>query len=203
MSKNWLCCAACSACICHQTELLLREIPVLKEAVYAYRLDVLDQETPVYSATNTADNRFDVLRCRLEDSISVPETQRDRVTGLREFLRHLQFTAVTDMTDPHQLLTELEELEVTDSSQTSSEESQNKRRDPLIIHSRLVSSTEPSEEYTWFPGFHWTFASCFSCGDHLGWVFWTPSKENESQLLPGWDYCFISLIVTKLREKQI
>ncbi|MBN2403856.1 MAG: hypothetical protein JXN64_15885 [Spirochaetes bacterium] len=30
---------------------------------------------------------------------------------------------------------------------------------------------EPSDEYTWFPGFTWCFAMCTGCYSHLGWFY--------------------------------
>ena len=33
------------------------------------------------------------------------------------------------------------------------------------------SSGEPTEEFTWFPGYCWNHALCAACGKHLGWNF--------------------------------
>ncbi len=30
---------------------------------------------------------------------------------------------------------------------------------------------EPTEEFTWFPGFLWSFAVCSQCRNHLGWFY--------------------------------
>ena len=30
---------------------------------------------------------------------------------------------------------------------------------------------EPSDDYPWFPGYHWRIALCAGCSDHLGWLF--------------------------------
>jgi uncharacterized CHY-type Zn-finger protein len=30
---------------------------------------------------------------------------------------------------------------------------------------------EETEEYTWFPGYAWSYALCGQCTSHLGWVF--------------------------------
>ena len=30
---------------------------------------------------------------------------------------------------------------------------------------------EPTEEFTWFPGFAWNYALCPLCGSHLGWHY--------------------------------
>jgi hypothetical protein len=29
----------------------------------------------------------------------------------------------------------------------------------------------PTMEFTWFPGFAWSYALCGECGEHLGWCF--------------------------------
>lgn len=29
----------------------------------------------------------------------------------------------------------------------------------------------PTDEHTWFPGFHWRLALCSQCFSHLGWFF--------------------------------
>src|SRR3990172_3188160 len=30
---------------------------------------------------------------------------------------------------------------------------------------------EPTMEFTWFPGYSWSFAFCSRCGSHLGWKY--------------------------------
>jgi len=30
---------------------------------------------------------------------------------------------------------------------------------------------EPETEFSWFPGYAWTPATCMNCGQHLGWKF--------------------------------
>ncbi|MCP5104608.1 MAG: hypothetical protein GY950_14575 [bacterium] len=45
---------------------------------------------------------------------------------------------------------------------------------------------EPTEEYTWFPGFAWCYANCLGCFAHLGWLF----QSGEEQ--------FYGLILTNL-----
>lgn len=29
----------------------------------------------------------------------------------------------------------------------------------------------PTDDFTWFPGYHWTIALCAACGEHLGWRY--------------------------------
>ncbi|MCP4131385.1 MAG: hypothetical protein GY754_10430 [bacterium] len=36
---------------------------------------------------------------------------------------------------------------------------------------------EPTAEFTWFPGFKWSFAVCSSCFNHLGW-YYQSNKNN-------------------------
>jgi len=50
---------------------------------------------------------------------------------------------------------------------------------------------EPTDEFTWFPGYLWRFAMCRGCGDHLGWFY-----EGERAPLT-----FFGLIATKLTTK--
>jgi len=30
---------------------------------------------------------------------------------------------------------------------------------------------QPTTEFSWFPGYAWSYALCGACGDHLGWQF--------------------------------
>ncbi len=46
---------------------------------------------------------------------------------------------------------------------------------------------EPTLEFTWFPGFSWTYAHCGKCHIHLGWLF---ASEQEGS--------FFGLILNKL-----
>lgn len=41
---------------------------------------------------------------------------------------------------------------------------------------------KPTEEFTWFPGFAWSYALCPECGSHLGWNY------------TGRESCFFGLI---------
>jgi hypothetical protein len=34
-----------------------------------------------------------------------------------------------------------------------------------------LNAGEPTEDYTWFPGFAWSFAVCAGCMNHLGWLY--------------------------------
>ena len=45
---------------------------------------------------------------------------------------------------------------------------------------------EPTLEFTWFPGFAWSYATCANCRAHLGWLY-----ESESAR-------FVGLIITRL-----
>ena len=35
----------------------------------------------------------------------------------------------------------------------------------------VAATGNPSDEFTWFKGYLWTFALCQGCGDHLGWRY--------------------------------
>ena len=48
--------------------------------------------------------------------------------------------------------------------------------------------SDPSTEYTWFPGYSWQVAVCRGCGEHLGWLF------------VGADSRFHGLIIDRLAE---
>jgi hypothetical protein len=30
---------------------------------------------------------------------------------------------------------------------------------------------EPTDEFTWFPGYAWSYAACANCREHLGWCY--------------------------------
>ena len=225
LHPNWLVCSSCMAPIVTASELICEEVPALRTAVYAYRLDMLEREVSVYSATNTSDHRFDVVRADLSESIQVPsihpspQVERE---SLRLFLRHFQVISLNEpdvtLDNPHQLAEELDRLlEETNTSPAESDgvsrsgedvdsvssdgpgESPPKRRRCRFesICDRIETKfEEPTDEYTWFPPYSWTIASCRQCHEHLGWVFWhRPDQE--------WVKVFVSLIVTRLREKFI
>lgn len=48
----------------------------------------------------------------------------------------------------------------------------------------------PTEEYTWFPSYAWSYALCANCMEHLGW-FYDSGKDS-----------FFGLIVDRLREEE-
>lgn len=31
--------------------------------------------------------------------------------------------------------------------------------------------SQPSSDFTWFPGYHWRICACYQCSTHLGWDF--------------------------------
>ena len=37
---------------------------------------------------------------------------------------------------------------------------------------------EPTDEFTWFPGFLWNFAVCSRCYSHLGWFYRSPGGDS-------------------------
>jgi len=37
----------------------------------------------------------------------------------------------------------------------------------------------PNENYSWFPGYGWSFALCQKCGNHLGWHYKASSRLSE------------------------
>ena len=232
---NWLTCASCQAPLVTAPELVEEELPVLRGAVYAYKLDMLDKEVTVYSATNTADHRFDVVRAILCDETAVPSVSQQNLLEEREslqlFLRHFQLAQARGHeliqltpTRTRELLEDLDRLaeenpDDTNSSPEDIEPGQHaapaesnssasigddtqeleppKRRVSELVADRIHTSySESTDAYSWFPGYSWTIASCKVCREHLGWVFWKQQEEV-------WERCFVSLIVTRLREKFI
>jgi len=59
-----------------------------------------------------------------------------------------------------------------------------------------------SLEYPWFPGFAWRYASCASCGQHLGWHFRTRSSE-PGQSQTGSALSFFGLILDRLVQPDL
>ena len=49
-------------------------------------------------------------------------------------------------------------------------------------------ASEPSPEFSWFPGYTWEVALCRGCGAHLGWLF----RSGDSR--------FHALILDRLAE---
>jgi hypothetical protein len=49
---------------------------------------------------------------------------------------------------------------------------------------------QPTSEFTWFAGFHWSYAQCRACGTLLGWRY------------TGRDGGFWGLIVGRLIEEE-
>ncbi len=49
---------------------------------------------------------------------------------------------------------------------------------------------EPTEEYTWFPSYAWSYALCAGCMEHLGWLYDSGSDS------------FFGLILDRLREEE-
>lgn len=47
------------------------------------------------------------------------------------------------------------------------------------------SAGDPTEEYTWFPGFAWSFALCGGCMAHLGWLYESGSRRFHGLILAG------------------
>jgi hypothetical protein len=226
--------------IVFRNELISQKFGVLIRAVYTYPLEILGREIAVYSATNTHDNRFDVVRAEMSDITSVPlcdisgsHTVRHLVLSsetLRSILARLQgppnsetheqsFPSIPQSTldetgddaSPASALRILEDLEQfvdeqglnddessfssTPASQPEGLESESiRKRSRLSVCSRIITSGTPTDEYSWFPGYSWTIATCKGCSEHLGWVFYERNGAN-------WDVKFQSLIITKLREK--
>ena len=42
---------------------------------------------------------------------------------------------------------------------------------------------EPTEEFTWFPGFAWSYANCLKCFMHLGWFFQSGDRHFYGLIL--------------------
>ena len=64
-----LCCAACGSVIVTRDELLVDRAETPPSAVYAYELDLLDEEVWAYSATNPEATRYDVIRTKPSKSV--------------------------------------------------------------------------------------------------------------------------------------
>ena len=64
-----LCCAVCGSAIVTRDELLLDRAETPPSAVFAYELDVLEEEVWAYSATNPSANRYDLVRTKPSKNI--------------------------------------------------------------------------------------------------------------------------------------
>ena len=53
-----------------------------------------------------------------------------------------------------------------------------------------ATGSDPSNEFSWFPGYAWQVAVCRGCGTHLGWLF----RSGDSR--------FHGLIVDRLAETE-
>ncbi len=40
-----------------------------------------------------------------------------------------------------------------------------------------IAVGSPTKEFTWFPGFSWSFAICASCLNHLGWFYFSEGNS--------------------------
>lgn len=189
---NWLTCAVCQAPLVHREELELTVIPVLTDAVYTYRLEMLGSaEVPVYSATNAESDRFDLVVVKLSESTGgIPfddQTARDEI----QFLHSLRRSAPNRLVDPHIALLELETLqheEATDESESENDFSVS----PIVLFKRVRTNSCPVPDHSWFPPYPWTIAECARCNSQIGWTFWSKEAGRPE---------FFSLIVTRLREK--
>jgi len=56
-----------------------------------------------------------------------------------------------------------------------------------------INMGEPTLEFTWFPGYRWTYSVCGKCLSHLGWFF----QSGDSQF-----YGLILNRLSKNREKS-
>lgn len=46
-----------------------------------------------------------------------------------------------------------------------------------------VVSSDPTTDWTWFPGYAWQVENCSSCGEFLGWRFRAPADEFHGFIL--------------------
>lgn len=66
-----LLCGGCNAPVSLSSSILSEKVDVLRSHVYSYDLEVFGREISMYSATNPNDNRFDVLRVKMDASSSL------------------------------------------------------------------------------------------------------------------------------------
>jgi len=63
-----------------------QKLDVLTQAVYTYPLEILGTDSAVYSATNTHDHRFDVVRSNLSESTVIPEVPENSVNPVKHLV---------------------------------------------------------------------------------------------------------------------
>lgn len=63
-----------------------------------------------------------------------------------------------------------------------------------------LQNTQPSTEYSWFPGYAWTVAACSRCRKHMGWFFTATKPDMKPRGF--WGLCRRSL-EAKLEEVEI
>lgn len=44
---------------------------------------------------------------------------------------------------------------------------------------------DPTESFTWFPGYAWNFAVCRECAAHLGWVYHPAADTRDAEMPAG------------------
>lgn len=64
----------------------------------------------------------------------------------------------------------------------------------------VLSREAPCTEYSWFPGYAWTIASCRSCGIHMGWQFTAVHSDLRPETF--WGLTRKSLRSKKLRQNE-
>lgn len=71
----------------------------------------------------------------------------------------------------------------------------------LTVHRAegLRTTTQPTYEFSWFPGYAWSIVECSFCRNHMGWLFTT----GDGNLRPAkfWGLCRGSL-KPRLKEAQ-
>ncbi|EZA51920.1 protein cereblon isoform X2 [Ooceraea biroi] len=64
----------------------------------------------------------------------------------------------------------------------------------------MLSDSNPSTEYSWFPGYAWTIASCKGCRRHVGWKF--TAVQNDLKPKRFWGLTRRSLKNRDLRRES-
>lgn len=190
-----MCCSTCRAPILCESEIITTTAPTLQGAVYMYPLEILEQEVPVYSATNPTSSRFDVVRVALDPANSPPSppppigVSNSNAELTRAILNRLRVDPAEHgpSLTTEQLLEDLDALVDDESHDLYPGEEQ------TLIASRLTAVGKPVAEYSWFPGYSWSVMYCSKCMTHIGWAF-SPTEENSRHV------AFVGIIVTRLRE---